>query len=75
MPKVAIKVSSSILDKFERTISKEGTVATSGAGAVRAGIGFALFISNEDMGGSIKVRELQEKSGLLMVLLKQWNMK
>ena len=38
----------------------------SGIGAVKAGKGFTLFISNEDMGDIIKVVEEREKSGLLI---------
>ena len=41
LPKLAAKATSSILDIFERKIS--------GKAAVRAGKGFFLFISNEDM--------------------------
>ena len=66
MPKIETKVILSILDKVERKISGKGTVATSGTGAVRAERGFRLFISNEDMDGIIKIRELLEKSGLLI---------
>ena len=40
-------------------------------GAVRAGKGFTLFISNEDMHDIIKIAKSLEKSGLLMVPVKQ----
>ena len=43
----------------------------SGIGAVKAGKGFTLFISNEDMGDIIKIVEEREKSGLL--INKTWN--
>ena len=48
----------SVLDKFERKIS--------GKGAVRAGKGFTLFISNKDMVDIINIVESLEKSGLLI---------
>ena len=53
LPYVAIKTTSSIIDKFERKIS--------GKGAVREGKGFSLFSSNEDMDDIIKdtIRPLQ----------------
>ena len=41
LPKLATKATSSVLDEVERKMS--------GRGAVRAGKGFILFISNEDM--------------------------
>ena len=56
-PKLATKATSSVLDKFERKIS--------GQGAIRAGKGFTLFISNEDMNDTIKIVESIQKSGLL----------
>ena len=56
MPKLATKANLSVLDKFEREIS--------GQGVVRAGKGFILFISNEDM-DDIRIVESLEKSGLL----------
>ena len=58
LPKLATKATSSVLDKFERKIT--------GKGAVRAGRGFTLFISNEDMDVIIKIVESLEKSGLLI---------
>ena len=58
LPKLATKANSFVLDKFERKISGEGTV--------RAGKGFTLFISNEDLNNIIKIKEPLEKSGLLI---------
>ena len=58
MPKLATKATSFVLDKFERKISGEGTV--------RAGKGFTLFISNEDLNNIIKIKGPLEKSDLLM---------
>ena len=58
LPKLPTKATSSGLDKFERKISEKG--------AVRAGKGFNLLISNEDMDDIIKIVESQEKSGLLI---------
>ena len=55
--KLSTKATSSILDKFERKISGEGDA--------RAGKGFFLFISNEDM-HIIKVAESVKKSALLI---------
>ena len=46
-PKLATKLTSSILGKFERKII--------GKGDVRAGKGFTLFISNEYMDDIIKI--------------------
>ena len=47
-PKLATKRTSSVLGKFERTIS--------GRGAIRAGKGSILFISNEDVDNTIKIQ-------------------
>ena len=58
MLKLATCATSSILDKFERMISE--------LGAVRAGKGFNLFISNKDMDDIIKIIESLENSGLLI---------
>ena len=55
LPKLATKATLFILDKFERK-----------QGAVRAGKGFTLFISNEDMDDIIKIVESLENSGLLI---------
>ena len=46
LPKLAANTTLSVLDKFERKTSCQRTV--------RAGRGFTLFISNEDMDDSIK---------------------
>ena len=56
---LATKATFPVLDKFERKVS--------GQGAVRAGKGFTLFISKEDMDDSIKIVESLEKSGILIV--------
>ena len=58
LPRLATKATSFVLDKFERKISGEGPV--------RAGKGFTLFISDEDMDDTIKIAELLEKSGLFI---------
>ena len=47
------------INKFERK--------TSGKGAVRAGKGFTLFTSNEDMNDIIKIIKSLEDSGVLIV--------
>ena len=51
-------LTSSAMNKFGRKISGEL--------AVRAGKGFTLFISNEDMNGIIKIIKLLEDSGVLI---------
>ena len=56
--KLATKITSSILDKFERK--------RSGQGVVRTGKWFTLFISNEDIDDIITIVESLEKSGLLI---------
>ena len=58
LPKLATKATFSVLDKFERRISRHG--------AIRAGKGFTLFILNEDMDGNIKIVKSLENSGLLI---------
>ena len=58
MPKLATKVISSALDKSERKISCQG--------AVKAGKGFDLFISNGGMDDIIKIVESLGKSDLLI---------
>ena len=63
LPKLATEATSSVLDNFEKKISVRG--------AVRAGKGFTLFISNEDMHDIIKIVKSLEKSDLLMVPVKQ----
>ena len=57
-PKLATKATLSILDKFERKVS--------GKEAVRAGKGFTLFISNENINDVSKIVESLENSGLLI---------
>ena len=57
-PKLAAKAALSILHKLKKKVS--------GKGAVGAGKGFTLFISNEDMNNIIKIRKSLEKSGLLI---------
>ena len=56
--KLATKATSTILYKFERKISRKCVV--------RAGKGFTLFISNEDIDDIIKTVESLEKSDLLI---------
>ena len=51
-------LTSRAIDKFDRKIS--------GKGAVRAGKGFTLFISNEDMNYIIKIIKLLEDLGVLI---------
>ena len=46
-PGLVSNLTSNAINKFEREIS--------GKGAVRAGKGFTLFISNEDVNGIIKI--------------------
>ena len=58
LPKLATKPTSSVLDKFARKIS--------GRGAMRAGKGFILFISNEDMDDITEMVGPLEKSVLLI---------
>ena len=58
LPKLPTKTTSSLLDKFERKIN--------GKGAVRAGKGFTLFISNENTNDITKIVESLEKTGLLI---------
>ena len=58
LPKLATKAASSAIDKFQRKASRRG--------AVTAGKGFTLLISNKDMGSIIKVVESLENSGLLI---------
>ena len=58
LPKLVTKATLSVLDKFERKIS--------GQGAVRAGKGYNLFNSNEDMDDIIKIIMLLKDSSLLI---------
>ena len=58
MFKLAIKANSLILDKAETNIS--------GSGAVTAGKGFTLFVSDKDVDDIIKIARMSlEDSGLL----------
>ena len=56
--KVATTTTLSILDKFERKISRQG--------AVRTGKRSTLFISSEDMDEIIKIVKLVEDADLLI---------
>ena len=58
LPKLVTKATLSVLDKFERKIN--------GQGAVRAGKGYNLFNSNEDMDDIIKIIMLLKDSSLLI---------
>ena len=51
-------MASNAINRFEKKIS--------GRGAVRAGKGFTLFISNEDINNIIKTIKLLEDSGVLI---------
>ena len=55
LPELATKATLSVLDKFERKISRQG--------AIRAGRR-TLFISNKDMDDVNKIAESLEKSSL-----------
>ena len=55
---LASNLTSSAINKFDRKIS--------GKGAVRAGKGFNLFISNEDMNDIIKIIKSLGDSGVLI---------
>ena len=56
--KTGSNAASNATKKFERR--------TSGKGAIRAGKGFTLFFSNENVHDIIKIVESLEKSGLLI---------
>ena len=58
LPGLVSNSSSNPINNFERKIS--------GKGAVRAGKGFTLFISNEDMNDIIKIIKSLEDSGVLI---------
>ena len=58
LPRLVSNLTSKSINKFERKIS--------GKGAVRAGKGFALFISNEDMNDIIKIKKSLENPGVLI---------
>ena len=52
LPELVSNLTSNQINKLERKIS--------GKGAVRAGKGFTLFMSNEDMNDFIKIKKLLE---------------
>ena len=58
MPGLVSNLTSNSIYKFKREIS--------GNGALRAGKGFYLFISNEDMNDIIKILKSLEDSGVLI---------
>ena len=58
LPGLVSNIASNAINKFERKIG--------GNGAVRAGKGFALFISNEDMDDITKIMISLENSGVLI---------
>ena len=71
LPGLINNLASNKINRFERKIR--------GKGAVRAGKGFPLFLSNEDMNDIIKIIKsledvLMYQMYSLMVLLKQQNM-
>ena len=57
MPGLVNNSNSYVIDKVERKVS--------GKGAVRAGKGFTLFVSNEDMNDIIKIIKPLEDSSVL----------
>ena len=58
LPGLVSNLASNEINKFKRKIG--------GKGAVRAGKGFALFISNEDMNDIIKIIKSLEESNVLI---------
>ena len=58
LPGLVSYLTSNVINKFERKIS--------GKGAVRAGKGLTLFISDKDMNDIIKLIKSLEDSGLLI---------
>ena len=58
LPWLVSNLTSSAINKFDKKIS--------GKGAVRAGKGFTLFISNEDMNYIIKIIKSLEESSVLI---------
>ena len=58
LPGLVSNLASNAINKFERKIS--------GKGAVRAGKGFTLFVSNEDMNDIIKIIKSLEDSNVLI---------
>ena len=57
LPGLVSNLTSNVINKFERKIS--------GKGVFRAGKGFTLFISNEDMNGIIRIIKSFDDSGVL----------
>ena len=62
LPQLVTKVTSSILDNFDRNMHGRAT----GTGVLRARKGFTLFILNEDMDNIIRIIKLLEISGVLI---------
>ena len=58
LPGLVSYLTSNVINKFERKIS--------GKGAVRAGKGFTLFISDKDMNDILKLIKSLEDSGILI---------
>ena len=58
LPGLVNYLTSNVINKFERKIS--------GKGAVRAGKGFTLFISDKDMNDILKLIKSLEDSGILI---------
>ena len=58
LPGLVSNLASNAINKFEKKISRNGTV--------RAGKGFTLFISNEDMNDIIKIIKALEDSGVFI---------
>ena len=58
LPGLVSNLTSNAINKFERKIS--------GKGAMRAGKGFTLFFSNEDINDIIKIIKSLEDSGVLI---------
>ena len=58
LPGLVSYLTSNVINKFERKIS--------GKGAVRAGKGFTLFISDKDMNDILKLTKSLEDSGILI---------
>ena len=58
LPGLVSNLASNAINKFKKKISRNGTV--------RAGKGFTLFISNEDMNDTIKIIKALEDSGVFI---------
>ena len=58
LPRLVSNLTSSVITKFDRKIS--------GKGDVRAGKGFTLFISNEDINDIIKMIKSLQDAGVLI---------